>query len=187
MGIQPDMYKFRTQPHTDTLTFVDMRPEQISDEDIKASRVVELCRKTLGFARDNNIPQAYVYGHGEQGIAPPDTDKWIDGFEPRSTDQVFLRRQLSCFSSPYFGESLCSRGRIILAGFLGSGGGLATCIDAYLAGAEITLLADALYDPLSRNIISEQAVRHFSHKTETGIRIQSVDEWIKSQVRGLTP
>ncbi len=185
MGIQPDMDNFLIPREAQTLTFVDMRPVHSQTNDASALSVVTQCRKAFNFARETRIHMALVYGQGLPDKIPK-TEKWLEGFEPQAMDQIFLRRRLSCFSSPYFEESLCSRGRIILAGFLGNGGELACCIDAYIARAQITLLADALYDPLSQRILSKQAIELFCHQLETGISITSTDEWISAQAEGLT-
>ncbi len=103
------------------------------------------CRAALRHARATGMAVAFVRDKNAAGREPD----WLGGFEPTRDDMIFERWSPSCYSSRYFGEMAQARGLLVIAGFLGSGGGLSTAADAEKNGNRIIFLRDAVLDEAS--------------------------------------
>ena len=136
------------------------------------------CRRATTHARALGIPVAFVRNRKPKTDPPNNGQGWIDGFEPRRNDSVFERVGISCYGSPYFSEVVDGAGgNIVVAGFVGHGGCLATAADAVSARHRIVFLSDALQDDLLEPFLdaapagSQNTDRHFD------IRVTQTQSW----------
>lgn len=167
-----------------TLVLVDMCKANLTSaqglQRSAASGILLGCRAALAFARKIGCPVAFVSGSGhgtDDGIPSP----WIKGFVPERMDALFQRRTVSCYSSPYFADAMReTAGAIVLAGFLGQGGCLATGADALLAGHRLTCLSDATLDDVSDRVFDDTAIRLLRAFTTFDIRVLSTSAWMRS-------
>lgn len=103
------------------------------------------CRAALAHARRMGFPVAFVRSvRRATGFPEQPTGRWIEPFEPRGSEMVFERDKPSCFSNALFADVMdnCG-GPIVLGGFAGATGCLATAVDAYHRGCDLIYLADA--------------------------------------------
>ena len=103
------------------------------------------CRAALRHARAMGMAVAFVRDKNAAGHEPD----WLGGFEPTRDDMIFERWSSSCYSSRYFGEMAKIHRALVIAGFLGSGGGLSTAADGARNGNCIVFLRDAVLDEAS--------------------------------------
>lgn len=132
-----------------TLVLVDLQQDYVSGScslgpsDCEAA--LGNCRAALAHARQMGFPVAFVRSVGRTaGLAQTPTGRWIQSFEPRGSEMVFERDKPSCFSNALFADVMegCG-GPIVLAGFAGATGCLATAVDAYHRGCDLIYLTDA--------------------------------------------
>ncbi|MCJ2066646.1 cysteine hydrolase [Methylobacterium sp. J-088] len=103
------------------------------------------CRLALDHARESGIQVAYVrWIGGPLFQAGTRFARWIEGFEPQGCDMIFDRDRPSCYASPAFADVM-ERGSppLVIAGFAGEAACLATAIDGFHRGQDITFLSDA--------------------------------------------
>ena len=133
-----------------TLVLVDLQQEYIASprvlalEDTKGA--LANCRAVLAHARAMGLPVAFVRWIDRTPLFNKATrfSRWIEGFEPHGVDMIFERNRPSCYASSDFAEVIGSGGgSFVLAGFAGEAACLATAIDAFHRGHEVTYLADA--------------------------------------------
>lgn len=103
------------------------------------------CRRALDHARRTGVPVAYVRWIGAPlFLAGTRFARWIDDFEPHGCDMIFDRDRPSCYASPAFADTMERGGApLVLAGFAGEAALLATAVEGFHRGQEITVLADA--------------------------------------------
>ena len=72
----------------------------------------------------------------------------IEGFEPHGCDMIFDRDRPSCYASPAFADAM-ERGcpPLVIAGFAGEAACLATAIDGFHRGQDVTFLSGRLRQP----------------------------------------
>jgi nicotinamidase-related amidase len=130
-------------------------------------------RRALTHARSLGLPIAFVRSDNE-GAA------WINGIEPEREDAVLLRPELSCYSNPYF-DDLVQRaaGNIVLCGFTGEGGCVATIGGAVHAGHDVTVLRDATLDDAA-DPIAESLLRHLTAYVDLDISAINTSAWIRA-------
>jgi hypothetical protein len=111
-------------------------------------------------------------------LSEVDDNTWIKGFEPKRHDSMFDRAGPSCYGSVYFDEVVEDAGRhIVVAGFLGRGGCLATAADAVSMGHGITFLSNAIYDSLSERLFDLSMAGSLTAFTRFDIRIMQTGAW----------
>lgn len=132
-----------------TLVLLDLQQDYVNGRLILpiAERESALgnCRVALAHARRTGFPVAFVRSvRRATGFAEQPTGRWIEPFGPRGSEMVFERDKPSCFSNALFAEVMenCG-GPIVLAGFAGATGCLATAVDAHHRGCDLIYLADA--------------------------------------------
>jgi nicotinamidase-related amidase len=132
-----------------TLVLVDLQQDYVAGHRSLPVGERELalanCRSALAHARRMGFPVAFVRSVGRTaGFSEQQTGRWIESFEPRGSEMVFERDKPSCFSNPLFADVMgnCG-GPIVLAGFAGATGCLATAVDAYHRGCDLIYLNDA--------------------------------------------
>jgi nicotinamidase-related amidase len=107
---------------------------------------------------------------------------WIPGFEPLTSEMVFERSMPSCYANREFGHAMTvSGGHVVLAGFSGEAGCLATAVEAFHRGHSVTYLADASAS-LGLNQIPAASV----HETVVELiglygEVTTTREWISEQ------
>ena len=133
-----------------TLVLVDLQqeytasPRVLALENTKAA--LANCRTALAHARAMGLPVAFVRWIDRTPLFNKATrfSRWIEGFEPHGVDMIFERNRPSCYASADFAEVMSGGGgNFVLAGFAGEAACLATAIDAFHRGHEVTSLADA--------------------------------------------
>lgn len=188
MTCEPFASRFELPPQPATLVLVDMRRSHLAGmEGLRGSpkaTVLANCRLALRAARQCGWNVAFVRGDGsEAGYGT--TGDWIKGFEPERQDAIFDRRNLSCYSSPYFAEAIDTNGgAAVLAGFFGAGACLATSVDAIRARQGLTFLSDATEDNVAKGFLSGNAVQLLQHFTRLDIATQACAAWVRDLVRG---
>jgi len=183
------------EPHKDrfinafplaTLVLVDMRKDCLSSVmSLRRSDIAGIlsnCRAALAHARRIGWPVAFV--RRGRNCAADQSGEWIKGFEPQRSEALFDQRNGSCYSSPYFAQGVKEAGgSVVLAGFLGSGGCLSTCADAFLAGQRMVFLSDATLDDVSRRMFDEPSARLLRTFTSFDIATLTTSAWIKATVQ----
>ncbi|MGH1589114.1 cysteine hydrolase family protein [Methylobacterium phyllosphaerae] len=146
-AINPALYR---QPRSvPVLVLVDMQQEyEIAGRPLALSGIAPAlhnCRRALDHARGSGMPVAYVRWVGAPLFqAGSRFARWIEGFEPHGCDMIFDRDRPSCYASPAFADAM-ERGcpPLVIAGFAGESSCLATAVDGFHRGQEVTFLSDA--------------------------------------------
>lgn len=145
--INPALY--RRPRSVPVLVLVDMQQEyEIAGRPLALPSIgpaLSNCRLALDHARESGIQVAYVRWIGAPLFqAGTRFARWIQGFEPQGCDMIFDRDRPSCYASPAFADVM-ERGcpPLVIAGFAGEAACLATAIDGYHRGQDITFLSDA--------------------------------------------
>ena len=133
-----------------TLVLVDLQREYVASPRVlavpDAKGALANCRAALAHARAMGFPVAFVRWINRSSLfnAATPFSRWIEGFEPHGVDMIFERNRPSCYASADFAEVMnAGGGNFVLAGFAGEAACLATAIEAYHRGHEVTYLADA--------------------------------------------
>jgi nicotinamidase-related amidase len=133
-----------------TLVLVDLQREYIASPRVlavpDAKGALANCRAALAHARAMGFPVAFVRWINRSSLFNAATPfaRWIEGFEPHGVDMIFERNKPSCYASADFAEVMSAGGgNFVLAGFAGEAACLATAIEAFHRGHEVTFLADA--------------------------------------------
>lgn len=167
-----------------TLVMVDLQREYVTEGralHVPANEAAIVnCKKALSHARKIGIPVAFMRLSLKSSFFNTATDfsRWIDGVQPLGGDFVFEREKPSCYSSSAFCDVIeRSGGNFVIAGFSGDGACLATVIDGFNRGHNITFLLDA---SASQPIAD---FREQSHKAVCGLislygHTVGTDEWI---------
>ncbi|MBV9694466.1 MAG: isochorismatase family protein, partial [Alphaproteobacteria bacterium] len=142
--------------------------------------VVSRSRVALAFARSFGLSVSIMRGGANPQVSDATANPWIKGFEPLRSDILLERRGRSCYSSEFFCEvAQAAGGEIVLAGFIGDGGTLATVIDALKVGHRVTILRDATYDRTAQ-LFSEAHLRALRDFTHLHVRVKTVHTWTAS-------
>ena len=133
-----------------TLVLVDLHlafPRQGEEDPDRheLSRVLETCRGLLDFARQADMPVAFVRRMPllSSFLAPHVYPPWIRGIEPRRSDMIFERDKPSCYASLEFAQMAQRSPHLVLAGLYGETACLSTLIEAHHRHHDITYLLDA--------------------------------------------
>lgn len=179
--------QFKSALQSPTLVLVDLcrrnltRPTETSRA--TAAGILVRCRAALAHARRTGIPVTFVRDRtgGRNDFGKAEAHVWIHGFEPKRHESVFERIGPSCYDSPYFEEIMNGAGRhIVIAGFVGRGGCLATAADAVRAGHAITFLKDGICDDLSGRTVDYSLVSSLAALMKFDIRTVKGSHWIAS-------
>jgi len=136
--------------------------------------IVSNARRALAHARSLGLPVALVRSQGNQAA-------WLKGFEPRREDAVLLRTAPSCYSNLFFDETVQSAaGHIVLCGFPGRGGCIATVSGAIHAGHSVTVLRDATLDDAA-DPVAGSLLRHLTSYVDFEVAAISTSAWISSE------
>lgn len=156
----------------------------------QSAGVVKNCRGALRYARMMDIPVAFMRNRNP-GAKPSDDaslDGWIAGFEPKRNDSLFDRVGPSCYGGAYLDEVIENAGRhIVLAGFLGRGGCLATAADAVSIGHGVTFLTDAIHDNLSGRLFDCSMASSIKAFTRFDVRVMHTRVWTTAIVPSIEP
>lgn len=166
------------------LVVVDPRTKHLAGESgvsrAACAGIVARCRSALRHARAHGLAVAYLRGDAAERACDGGSNAWIRGFEPMRSEILLERRGLSCYDSGFFDEvAQAAGGDVVLAGFLGEGGCLATAADSMYAGHRITILSDATYDEAARNF-SDGHLKLLRAFTKLDINAMTTGNWIKS-------
>jgi nicotinamidase-related amidase len=133
-----------------TLVLLDLQREYITAPRLysmpKAEAALENCRIALAHSRKMGFPVAFLRMVGRSPFCNPvlSYSHWIPGFEPLTSEMVFERSMPSCYANREFGYAMSEGGgHLVLAGFSGEAGCLATAVEAFHRGHSVTWLADA--------------------------------------------
>lgn len=180
--INPALY--RRPRSVPVLVLVDMQQEYaVAGRPLALPRIgpaLEKCRLALDHARDSGIQIAYVRWIGAPLFqAGTRFARWIEGFEPQGCDMIFDRDRPSCYASPAFADVM-ERGcpPLVIAGFAGEAACLATAIDGYHRGQEITFLSDASASHGLDGIAAEDIHRSVSAVLRAFGDVTRTDAWI---------
>jgi hypothetical protein len=183
MNCEPIHGQFQRALPIATLVLVDMRRAHIPNGLIrnKAYTVVQNCRQALSLARHVGWPVIHIRNVVTAGTS---VNGSITGFEPTATEAVLERKKHSCYSSLYFTDLIRqTSGNIVIMGFFGAGGVLATIADAVQTSDYVTLLWDASLDEQSAPIFSGSALSLFQRYTNLRFSVRTTAEWL-SLVQG---
>ncbi len=90
----------------------------------------------MSVARARGLAVAFIRGNAGAQTGDRAAGGWLKGFEPVRSDVLLDRRGPSCYTSEYFDDvAQAAGGDIVLAGFAGQGGCLATRRGCHLRGA----------------------------------------------------
>ena len=150
MGAVLRMADFTHPYATPTLVLVDLhlafpRPGEEEPDRDDLSRVLEVCRGLLAYARAKEMPVAFVRRMPPlpSFLATHVYPAWIRGIEPRRSDMIFERDMPSCYASLEFAQMAQRSPHLVLAGLYGETACLSTLIDAHHRNHHITYLTDA--------------------------------------------
>ncbi|MCJ2133814.1 cysteine hydrolase [Methylobacterium sp. J-026] len=175
---------YRRPRSVPVLVLVDMQQEyEIAGRPLALPRIgpaLENCRRALGHARDSGIQVAYVRWIGAPLFqAGTRFARWIEGFEPLGCDMIFDRDRPSCYASPAFADVM-ERGSppLVVAGFAGEAACLATAIDGYHRGQDVTFLCDASASHALDGIAAEDIHRSVSAVLRAFADVTDTQAWI---------
>jgi nicotinamidase-related amidase len=171
-----------------TLVLVDLQQEYIASPRLFSipglDPVLENCRAVLAHCRQIGIPVAFVRMVGSSPFFNPalSYSNWIPGFEPLTSEMVFERSKPSCYANSEFANAMAvGGGHFVLAGFSGEGACLATAMEAFHRGHNVTFLADA---SASRSLADIEATKvHETVAELVGLYadVTTTRDWIDSQ------
>ena len=175
---------YRRPRSVPVLLLVDMQQEyEIAGRPLALPRIgpaLDNCRLALDHARESGIQVAYVRWIGAPLFqAGTRFARWIEGFEPQGCDMIFDRDRPSCFASPSFADVM-ERGSppLVIAGFAGEAACLATAIDGYHRGQDVTFLNDASASHGLDGIAAEDIHRSVSAVLRAFADVTSTRAWI---------
>ncbi len=186
---------YRRPRSVPVLVLVDMQQEYaIAGRPLALPRIgpaLENCRRALGHARNSGIQVAYVRWIGAPLFqAGTRFARWIEGFEPQLCDMIFDRDRPSCYASPAFADVM-ERGSppLVVAGFAGEAACLATAIDGYHRGQDVTFLCDASASHALDGIAAEDIHRSVSAVLRAFADVTDTQAWIDASTpfRATTP
>jgi nicotinamidase-related amidase len=135
----------------------------------EAKDALENCARLLEAARVNGVPVAHCRRIGarcsEAERSPP---PWLKGFAPRTSEMVFERELLSCYTAAHFDRLLryLREPRLLLAGLSTGAALLATALDAHDRAHCLNFVADASASPSSagpgQTDLAVQAIDRFA-------------------------
>lgn len=144
----------------------------------EAAGILTNCRAALAHARATGIPVVFVRDRVLNSDSRDEGRSWIRGFEPKRHESIFERVGPSCYGSPYFDEVIDGAGRnIVVAGFIGRGGCLATAADAVSTGHSIVFLSNALHDDLSARIFDASLAGSLKAFTKFDVCVTQTQSW----------
>ncbi|MCJ2073707.1 cysteine hydrolase [Methylobacterium sp. J-030] len=180
--INPALY--RRPRSVPVLVLVDMQQEyEIAGRPLALPSIgpaLANCRLALDHARESGIQVAYVRWIGAPLFQPGTRfARWIEGFEPQGCDMIFDRDRPSCYASPAFADVM-ERGcpPLVIAGFAGEAACLATAIDGYHRGHDVTFLSDASASHNLDGIAAEDIHRSVSAVLRSFGDVMRTREWI---------
>ncbi len=192
MTLEFEQWQFRQAFQSQVLVLSDLRKQHLTQAGAvpraAAAGILVRCRAVLAHARSMGLPVAFVRDLPLSGNAAGSGggSVWIKGFEPGRYDSVFERAGPSCYGNPYFDEVVEGAGRgIVVAGFAGRGGCLATAGDAMSAGHAVTFLTDAIFDDLSARFFDCSLAGSLAAFTKFDVRAVTARRWIAATASGL--
>jgi len=133
-----------------TLVLLDLQQEYVASPRLfsipDADEALQNCRLALTHARRIGLPVAFLRMIDRAPYFNPalSYSNWIPGFEPMTSEMVFERSKPSCYANREFAYAMSEGGgHFVLAGFSGEAGCLATAVEAFHRGHQVTYLADA--------------------------------------------
>jgi len=133
-----------------TLVLLDLQQEYVASPRLfsipDAEEALQNCRLALTHARRMGLPVAFLRMIDRAPYFNPalSYSNWIPGFEPMTSEMVFERSKPSCYANREFAYAMSEGGgHFVLAGFSGEAGCLATAVEAFHRGHQVTYLADA--------------------------------------------
>jgi nicotinamidase-related amidase len=187
--------RFRANAGTvPTLVLLDLQQEYIASSRLfaipEAVAALDNCRTALAHSRRLGLPIAFFRMVGRSAFFNPvlNYSKWIPGFEPAASDMVFERSKPSCYANREFANAMTEGGgHLVLAGFSGEGGCLATAMDAFHRDHNVTFLADASashkLDQISATSVHETVVQVIGLYGD----VTSTQSWISEQAANAAP
>ena len=106
---------------------------------------VAVCARLLASAR--RAGWSIVHAHRLLGPGRDHEEASIPGFEPLPSEAVFFRHEASALSNPRLAEIVrgAREGQVLIAGFDLRTSGVATALDAFNHGVQVTLVRDAVW------------------------------------------
>jgi nicotinamidase-related amidase len=145
-----NLRSYSTVSRIPTLVLLDLQQEYTAAPRLfsapKGEAALENCRMALAHSRRMGFPVAFLRMVGRSPFFNPvlSYSHWIPGFEPLTSEMVFERSMPSCYANREFGHAMSEGGgHLVLAGFSGEAGCLATAVEAFHRGHSVTYLADA--------------------------------------------
>jgi nicotinamidase-related amidase len=180
--INPALYRRpRTVP---VLVLVDMQQEyEVAGRPLALSGIapaLQNCRRALDHARASGFQVAYVrWIGGPLFQAGSRFARWIEGFEPHGCDMIFDRDRPSCYASPAFADAM-ERGcpPVVIVGFAGESSCLATVVDGFHRGQEVTFLTDASASHDLEGIAADEIHRSVSAVLRAFGEVTDTRSWI---------
>ena len=173
-----------------TLVLVDLQQEYIASPRVLALEetkgALANCRAALAHARACGLPVAFVRWIDRTPLFNKASrfSRWIEGFEPHGVDMIFERNRPSCYASADFAEVMTEGGgNFVLAGFAGEAACLATAIEAFHRGHEVTYLADASASHALDETAAGDVHRVVSNIVGLYGRVTATDTWIADTSR----
>lgn len=192
MTLEFERRQFRQTFQSQVLVLADLRKQHLTQAGAvpraATAGILVRCRAVLAHARGMGLPVTFVRDRPSFSNASGSDggSVWIKGFEPGRYDSVFERAGPSCYGNPYFDEVVEGAGRgIVVAGFAGRGGCLATAADAVSAGHAVTFLTDAIFDDLSAQVFDCSHARSLAAFTKFDIRAVTARHWIAATASSL--
>ncbi|AIQ90980.1 cysteine hydrolase family protein [Methylobacterium oryzae] len=180
--INPALY--RRPRSVPVLVLVDMQQEyEIAGRPLALSGIepaLRNCRRALAHARASGIQVAYVRWVGAPLFqAGSRYARWIEGFEPHGCDMIFDRDRPSCYASPAFADAM-ERGSppLVMAGFAAESSCLATAVDGFHRGQDVTFLSDASASHDLEDIGAEEIHRSVSAVMRVFGDVTDTQSWI---------
>ncbi len=136
--------------HLDTgvlLLCLDLQRTHLGGEPVsqRGDDRVGACARLLASAR--RAGWSIVHAHRVLGPGRDYEEAPIPGFEPLPSEAVFFRREASALSNPRLAEIVrgACEGQVLIAGFDLRTSGVATALDAFNHGVQVTLVRGAVW------------------------------------------
>lgn len=174
-----DLRSYVGASSTGLLVMVDLQTrscEDLARDNPQAlTQMLDNCRAAIGHAREIGLPIAFT--RRSDGAVPgsrAQPSPWIAGLEPKRADMVFEREQPSCYGNPLFEDVVSRINGFAIAGFCAEDSCLATVIDAFHRGKQVTFLDDASIsrprygvDAAAVHAVAARAIELFADGTAT--------------------
>lgn len=154
-----------------TLVLVDLQREYISPGRpfylVGISPSLNNCRILLDHARLNHWPIVHVQHVQDGPVFSGEYAHFIEGFEPKTNEAVFVKSQISPYTNEAFKETMISAGEneILIAGY----GSTMCCLSTIISGGAFGLRHSFVHDASWARALGDTMPEADAHRLVTSV------------------